>query len=125
MVFGPADPSFLVVLSDFRPIDLLILLSTRTRERRMFRVIGSAEPVCAPMGKCVRRDCVLVRIPSGMTRLNHDFSGQVAFPLPNRQGVSQLSHHDGFCRLLSSCTCHGERRFFYFYACGQSEGGMG
>ncbi len=80
VVPGPTDPSFLV-LSDFRPIDLLILLSTRTQERRMFRVTESAEPVCVSTGRRFRRDCILVRIPSDMTRLNHDFSGQFAFPL--------------------------------------------
>ncbi len=54
VVPGPTDPSF-SVLFDLRPIDLLILLSTPAQERQMFRVIGSAEPVCVSTGRCVRR----------------------------------------------------------------------
>ncbi len=59
----------------------------------MFHLTESAEPVCVSTGRFFRRDCVLVRIPSDTTRLNHDFSGQFVFPLPNRQEVSHVSHN--------------------------------
>ncbi|MCP3662565.1 MAG: hypothetical protein GY696_08740, partial [Gammaproteobacteria bacterium] len=60
--------------------------------RQLIRLIESAEPMVPLTERHLATDSVVSHIPSEVTGLNHDFTGQRVCPPPNRQEVSHLSH---------------------------------